>query len=843
MTSSAGRRKRARRGGERAAQPVATERAWSPVAAGFVAAGLLYLFISPAPMNAADPFLAAVGLHVLAFAVIATWIADVALRRRLPPATLLDWPLLLACVAYGAGVVFSQARGPSIDAGLLVLLAVVAAYALSDMSLLSATDLVYGFMAAALLAAVWALRVVGEDYVEWLQLASSVEGLEASEILPPTVPRVHDVGDHANIIAMVFVLALPFFVVEAARTPARWLRRALSAGALVLLAATFFTLSRSAWVGIVAGGIATGVSLLLARRQEATVASKEERRRLRTQGVALGVVAVVALAGAAGAVLTTAWRPQWLFRNSLSARQDAFDAGWEMFADHPLTGAGPGTYPILYPEHSGRFPLEAIHAHNGLLQAAVDAGVFGALAAVLIAVAAAMVLRGTLLTGDRTTRWTAAACTGALVGFAIHNLADSANPWKSSLAALAVVLAITLRNQREGATQAPAPLAGLPRRLRAAPALGLIALAPLLALAAARSDVAHYYYRDAVDAAAGSDYAQAYESAERAARIGGAFAVYELEAGLVGMQSGATDARALDDAIEHLERAAELDPRSALHEMNLALALARAGRADEAGPHALRATELADTDYLIYVAAGTVLEEAGADDDAIRAYRMAIERNVLLLDSAFWTGSEFRRERYPEILASSVLIFNPCAQALLLVETDGRTRATELTLDELTALCEERAADTEAIDPQLDLALVRIDQGDLARAREHIDAALARQADHARARRVLGEWHAAADDVAAAREEWTAAAGLGDVEAALLLGQSYPPNAVPDAVIDELARLSSELISPANYRNGTAAFRLKYGRGAPLVALLPGEWNAAVPRLAADVRQALSTWR
>ena len=48
----------------------------------------------------------------------------------------------------------------------------------------------------------------------------SVEGLRASNIFPPTVPRVHDVSDHPNVLAMLLVLVMPFFAL-APRSRAR----------------------------------------------------------------------------------------------------------------------------------------------------------------------------------------------------------------------------------------------------------------------------------------------------------------------------------------------------------------------------------------------------------------------------------------------------------------------------------------------------------------------------------------------------------------------------------------------------------------------------------------------
>jgi hypothetical protein len=57
-------------------------------------------------------------------------------------------------------------------------------------------------------------------------------------------------------------------------------------------------------------------------------------------------------------------RPGWLFRGSLSPREDAWESGLDMWGDHVITGAGPNTFGLLYPEYSGEFLVHAARAQR-----------------------------------------------------------------------------------------------------------------------------------------------------------------------------------------------------------------------------------------------------------------------------------------------------------------------------------------------------------------------------------------------------------------------------------------------------------------------------------------------
>ena len=66
-------------------------------------------------------------------------------------------------------------------------------------------------------------------------------------------------------------------------------------------------------------------------------------------------------------------------------RMAHWQAGWEMFVDHPLLGVGPGNYPAAYEDYyiaPWREPLG--HAHNYYLNMAAEAGLLGLFALLLV---------------------------------------------------------------------------------------------------------------------------------------------------------------------------------------------------------------------------------------------------------------------------------------------------------------------------------------------------------------------------------------------------------------------------------------------------------------------------
>jgi hypothetical protein len=146
----------------------------------------------------------------------------------------------------------------SLEVSLQVVMMALVFYLAVEGDLLGADQVKRAFLLVMTAAAAYALFQVGRDYWDWLRLARAVDpSWGPGDLLPPTVPRVHGVGEHPNLLAVALAMATPFHVV-ALLTAGRKLPRQLAAGGLALThGALFFTLSRAGWVAAgVAGALA-----------------------------------------------------------------------------------------------------------------------------------------------------------------------------------------------------------------------------------------------------------------------------------------------------------------------------------------------------------------------------------------------------------------------------------------------------------------------------------------------------------------------------------------------------------------------------------------------------------
>jgi O-antigen ligase/Flp pilus assembly protein TadD len=827
------------------------------------AGGLGYYICSGMPQVALHVFPRTITLHAITFALALIYAGYLLLRRRLPGGSPLDWPLALMLIAYLAATAASVDWRVSLESTMLLLMAVLVFYVLSDLHFLDTLSLQRGLMLAGTVAAVWALWNVAVDYKHWLDFARATGGgFHLGDLIPPTVPKVHGVSDHPNILGMTLVLIVPFYIVAAYRAPSFWERCVWAAALLAAAWAIFLTLSRGAWIGGLAGAALTITAMVLTTQAWPREALRRTDilRRLRQRRSLLllaGTLAAAVLVVLAAVLLATRWdaRPQWIFRESLSPRQDVFEAGVDMFRDHPLLGAGPGTFGLLYPQYSGEYPVHAIHTHNGYLQVAVDAGVLGLATLVILAGVVAWLLWRSYRSGSATQRLLVIACGGGLAGFAVHNLADAASYWKAPMVTLAAVLAIAVRNYQDAPdADRPPPHAGdprtpviskLPRLLpRTLMAVAMVALFVVWG----RIDAAHYHYSESLDDLGNGRTFDAIREARRAAEMDPDLAVYQLQLGLTeGLASTQEESEAfLQQSIEHLQRGVELEPRSAIGYANLARALELAGDDEEAKAAALKAQVLAGADATVLLAAGDILEDIGATAEAVETYSMAVTRMSQIADSAFWMGSQFRRDHYDEILQHSILALNPCAEGYLLTRA-GTESPKQTTVDSAKLLegCKLLVLSApNNLNARIDLAEMLMAADEYEAAFDHLDFAVKREPDFGRARMALGKWYAAEGDLDRARKDWTLAGQLDQAEALVLLGDSYPPGQVPPEIVDRLEKLAPLTAGGARYYLvGILYYRMKFARESPSTILMPGDWQDALPGEYQMIQQALRRWQ
>ncbi len=204
----------------------------------------------------------------------------------------------------------------------------------------------------------------------------------------------------AGYLGTIFPLALAF---SAVRGPASFrllsLFTVLCTGLGIAL-----SLSRGAWLGLAFG--AAVMALVWSPRT----------RRLIVPTLAVGLL--VGLFGAFGALppalaerLTSTAANFSIFdarqvqptpeNVAVVERMAHWQAGWEMFLDHPFRGVGPGNYPAVYDQYSLPGWREALgHAHNFYLNMAAEAGVPGLVALLLLMGAAFRAIGAGLRTED-----------------------------------------------------------------------------------------------------------------------------------------------------------------------------------------------------------------------------------------------------------------------------------------------------------------------------------------------------------------------------------------------------------------------------------------------------------
>ena len=849
---------------------VSLETALRAVAMLLAGAFVGYFLFTGMPALTFDVFPRTLTNHLIFAVAAAVYVVYLAIARRLPGGSPLDLPVLGFIAAFAIATATSIDWRLSMENTLQLGAAVIVFYALADLPFLDATALRRALILVAGALSIYALWVVGNDYADYLRLVRDVEGLSAGNIFPPTVPRVHDVSDHPNVLAMVLVLMMPFAAHGAMRAPSLLERIASAAVFACAAMAIFLTLSRGGWLGVFAGAGFTVIGVWLTvraydREQQGFAASWTNAIPRDISPTAIATLAgavVLAVGGTLAFLSSSTTRPGWLFRSSLSPREDAWESGLDIFRDHALTGAGPHTFGLLYPSYSGRFLVHTQHAHNGFLQLADDAGIIGLLALLGLALALVYMLATTWREGSLDQRTLAVACAGVLIGFCVHNQLEAGNMWKAPAIALALVGAIIVRNYRERPVRAEDARtaddgARESRWRRQAPAARyapIAARAALLALVVVpvigwyRMDGAAHDHWLGVNDANNGRYAEAIPHLQDAVNADSSMMVYQLDLGRAQANAYVRDfpdqQSLIDSAIIHLEQAARIDSRSDIARANLARAYQLAGRDDDAAREA-KITRLATHHVTPVLAAAEVYELLGRDDDAVATYSQVLSMDASLADSAFWDGTDFRHEHFAEILGASIIGLNPCTYGWLIAEQHRRDPAADV----------ERLADLEdgckllALSAPHDLTvrvalakiLVARDKPD--EALEHLQYAVDRQPDFGPARTELGRWYAANGDLDEAKRQWVRGVQLDDAESVLLLGETYPNGEVPESLRDDLHELLDDSISSVRVDLiSILYYRVRYQRLSPVGAMIEGDWHNAVPRLFDEMAQALDRW-
>jgi len=187
-------------------------------------------------------------------------------------------------------------------------------------------------------------------------------------------------GDQSSALLTLMPLAVPAIWLAHAEKAPRGLRLTLWALPPLFLAAAYVTLNRTVWIGFAVELVVIGL-MLLPRPEFASLLSSGRVKLLGS------VLAVAFVGGLAAAFL---YVQETRFDESLSAgikndpRWEVWNAAVETIKEHPATGLGFGrgiNRQVWQAEFSDRL---LAHAHNVVLEAAVDTGLPGAALFVLL---------------------------------------------------------------------------------------------------------------------------------------------------------------------------------------------------------------------------------------------------------------------------------------------------------------------------------------------------------------------------------------------------------------------------------------------------------------------------
>jgi len=199
---------------------------------------------------------------------------------------------------------------------------------------------------------------------------------------------------------------------------ARWRWAAVAAAVLALICA-YLTFSRATWVALMVETVL--VATMLSRR----------RLRIALVAAALGVLLGAALLTVPGSRHGERWQRLWDDPSKVGGTAgdllSLWRHSWGYIKEHPFTGIGLGRHSFsqAFPEFRRTHQPLLWHAHNMFVEAALQMGVQGliALVVVLAVLVAALWPHAPPATGDGVGLFTAATA-AMVVGFAVRNLSD-----------------------------------------------------------------------------------------------------------------------------------------------------------------------------------------------------------------------------------------------------------------------------------------------------------------------------------------------------------------------------------------------------------------------------------
>jgi O-antigen ligase len=569
-----------------------------------------------------------VSYDVIAGVALLTWLLGAVVRPSWRPASRMMPAILICLTAFAISTITS--RNVRLSAEMSGYAVLIAGMYLLVVALMRRPRLRAHFERLGLLLAfaicVLYLAQVGQQWVTWW-------GLLGHFAIPPLRPGY--VGFlYPDPIATVALILGAFALAVMPRAG----RRTLIAGGLVVvlvLATTFVSGSRGAWLGLAAGVLATcAVSVIVDRSWLIRIRSVLGGRR--------GAAALVIMIVAGGAVLGATALSGRLNISGQDARLSFWAASLRMFQTAPLTGVGPAVWPTLRASYTVPAQLDYYipHAHDIYIQALAEFGLLAIPAAVGVFLWLGRLLSRTLRTGAQPHRRVAYAAVFAVVLLGVQQVVDLL----VNVPAVLLAIALPFAWLDAMALGAPEPIRPT-TQTRLVPALGAMLVVVILVGLAGIEAAASTASAGAAAANAGS-WSSAEDAYAAAAMSDPHMTAYRFELGLMAANAGnlavaetALASSASDDDYTY----AWLDLAAVRWEQGNAVGSSAA----LAGAERL-GWQRAD----VALAAGWLREQLGDQSAAIKDYGAAIANQPSLAEDSFWS-TQPRQAEWPDILQAA----------------------------------------------------------------------------------------------------------------------------------------------------------------------------------------------
>lgn len=592
---------------------------------------LAYMFVVGGTLTGLIDYQVRLITAVLASATFAIWLLGRLFNGQRLLHSGLERAWLLFIGAQILAVIFSDDPRRSLAPGLIWISYVLLFYLAYDLlqrgwpvELLEKALLIAGAVVIGL-----ALYQLATTFSNW---RAATAGLEWA---PSFATRISGVVGDPNLLAAAVNLLLPLALTRAIASRNRIPRIVLGLFFVAGLTTVYFTDSRGALLGLGAGlaVVALGWVRLLSGRARAVAAHAWAWLRAHHY-VLYGLTLLILLAGilVAGGVLGA--EGDTTHAPVASARDIYWQAAAAAFRADPVTGVGPGIFPVYLMQLWSTPPARPyLHAHSTPYNIGAESGLLGFMT--LVVLLGAIWKQGRLALDDQDfqgrARWVGIAA--SLAGFSLHSLVDDFLPFP--LVGLTLMLLLAMWLAPAGNTEAQSK--------RFSP---LWLLVPGLAamLLSVNGLRASGWAAAAIEDYESGGWLAAAEGMQQAAELDPGFASYWLQSGYAyGLLAAGSSAYA-DLAVAAYQRGVALEPVYGLNYANLAGLLASQGLVEEAHLTYEEAVGHSPEEADFWLNQGAL--EEGREDYAAahQSYLRALELDPGSAKIAFWLRTDFRQQ-------------------------------------------------------------------------------------------------------------------------------------------------------------------------------------------------------